>query len=105
MKTRGMSLGRSQVIAALKRYMAASRSEATRVAYACDIQEFRKWGGRIPSTPGVVARYLVEHAGRLACSTLSRRLAAINHAHREKRLESPTRSELVRATIAGIRRT
>lgn len=91
--------------AVLKRYAAAARSESTRMAYAADIEKFRRWGGRVPSTPHVVARYLAEHAETSASASLGRMLAAINYAHRQKGAASPTNSELVRATLMGIRRT
>ena len=89
----------------LRRYTAAARSESTRVAYTKDIEKFRRWGGRVPSTPNVVARYLAEHAEISASASLGRMLAAINYAHRQKGVTSPTHSELVRATLMGIRRT
>ena len=86
-------------------YLQASLSENTRHAYGKDIQHFLAWGGRIPASPESVASYVAVHADRLAVATLSRRVVAIGKAHTIRRLPSPTHSELVKATLRGIRRT
>ena len=105
MKKRRTAKNRKFTDSSFRQYMNASSSAATRLAYACDIAAFRKWGGQIPSSPTVIARYLAGHATELAYSTLVRRLAAISNAHRARGIESPTRAEMVRATMRGIRRT
>lgn len=89
----------------VQQYLQASLSENTRRAYDKDLAHFIRWGGRIPATPERVASYLASHANQLAFSTLSRRVVAIGRAHAMKRLPSPAHSELVRATLHGIRRT
>ena len=76
----------------------------TRRAYLFDLEHFEAWGGCIPCDPQLVASYLAEHAGRLAVATLVRRLAAITRAHETLNYASPARSNLVRATLRGIRR-
>jgi integrase len=58
-----------------------------------------------PAEPETVALYLVDHAERLAVSTLRRRLAAISEAHQAARFPNPTIDPAVRITWAGIRRT
>lgn len=63
------------------------------------------WGGVIPDTPEQVALYIAHHATSLANSTLSRRLVGIARAHAEQGFVSPTDSELVRATLRGVRRS
>ena len=88
-----------------QKYLNASYSESTRAAYAGDVEHFKRWGGRLPSTPSTIARYLAAHAETHAYATLSRRLAAIHKAHVERGLRSPVRTDLVRATLKGIRRT
>lgn len=88
-----------------QQYLTASYSENTRTAYAGDVEHFKQWGGRLPSTPSTIARYLAAHAETHAYATLSRRLAAIHKAHVERGLRSPVRTDLVRATLKGIRRT
>jgi integrase len=76
----------------------------TRRAYRFDLQRFEEWGGRIPCDAHVLASYLAENAGRLAVATLVRRVAAITRAHEALNYTSPARSDLVRATLRGIRR-
>ena len=52
----------------------------------------------------MVASYLGEHAPILSVATLVRRVASISKAHEARSFPNPTRSELVRATMRGIRR-
>jgi hypothetical protein len=82
-----------------------SIAENTRRANQFDLAHFEAWGGRIPSAPELVASYLAEHAGVLAVSTLVRRVATISKAHEARGLPNPCRSEIVRATLRGIKRT
>lgn len=89
----------------VQQYLQASLSENTRRAYRNDIEHFLKWGGRIPASPERVASYLAEHAMKLSYGTLCRRVVAIGRAHTVKRLPSPAHSEMVKATLHGIRRT
>jgi integrase len=85
-------------------YVRQAHAPNTVAAYQSDLRHFRAWGGRIPATPQMVARYLAEHAGKAKASTLRRRLAAIASAHTQVGKPSPTRSELVQTTLRGIRR-
>lgn len=85
-------------------YVASAVADSTRRAYAADLRHFRDWGGRVPATPSMVARYLAAFAGKVKASTLNRRLAAIASAHTVLGKPSPTRSELVQTTMRGIRR-
>src|SRR5437763_2954962 len=86
-------------------YVCDSLSPNTRRAYLSDLAEFERWGGSIPASPEVVASYLADRADTLAVATLVRHLASISKAHEARGLPNPTRSELVRATLRGIRRT
>jgi integrase len=86
-------------------YVAASIADSTRRAYLSDLEHFTAWGGVIPATDVQVASYLAAHAETLAVATLTRRLVSISLAHRATGHTSPTASELVRATMRGIRRT
>jgi hypothetical protein len=89
-----------------RRYAEESRSKATRDAYAADRRAFYKWGGPIPFTAAEVADFLswCADAG-YAAATRQRRLSAISQAHQALGVENPTRSEGVRRTHKGIRRT
>lgn len=99
--TRARAVANSHTVDAYVRQALAPNTVA---AYQSDLRHFRAWGGRIPETPQMVARYLAEHAGKAKPSTLRRRLAAIANAHTQARKPSPTRSELVQTTLRGIRR-
>ncbi len=88
----------------VKDYVRASSSEATLRAYKADLTHFMNWGGVVPATSELVAAYLADHAGELAVSTLTRRVAALSKIHQVKGFENPTRSELVRSTMRGIKR-
>jgi integrase len=82
-----------------------SLAENTRRAYLSDLGEFERWGGSIPASVETVAAYLAARADLLAVATLVRHIASISKAHEARGLPNPTRSELVRATMRGIRRT
>lgn len=82
-----------------------SISPATLKAYRADLAHFQEWGGTIPATDAMVARYLAAYADQQAVSTLTRRLASISQAHARIGEDSPTGSPLVRATMRGIRRS
>lgn len=85
-------------------YIASSLSGNTRRAYAADLSHFEAWGGDVPASDVTVSRYLAEHADTLTVATLMRRLATLSKAHMAKGLPSPTDSELVKATMRGIKR-
>jgi integrase len=83
----------------------ASIAENTRRAYRSDLAQFAAWGGQLPADPAVVASYLAAHAETLSVATLVRRIATISKAHEARGLLNPCRSEIVRATLRGIKRT
>ncbi len=83
------------------RLVEAATAPNTRRAYDSDLKHFLAWGGSLPASPDVVARYLAAHAATHAVATLARRLVAIRRAHalRERRgMESERRLLLV---VAG----
>ena len=78
----------------LERFARDARSEATRRAYASDLEDFRHWCseyGRewLPATPETVGLYIGARARELKLSTLERRLAAIATLHQDEGYESP----------------
>ncbi|MFE3445126.1 site-specific integrase [Nocardia sp. NPDC059180] len=104
--------------AALGRYLEASQSANTVRAYRSDWIAWTAWCGvearqALPADPLDVAVYLAaaadarrddgEYAFRPA--TLERKAAAIAAVHAANGLPSPTRSDVVRLTLRGIRRT
>lgn len=86
-------------------YLQASLSESSRRAYRGDLAHFLTWGGVIPATPELVATYLATCAGKNGVATLARRLVSLGKAHLTQGHPSPVESELVRATMRGIRNT
>jgi len=86
-------------------FVRASIADNTRRAYRSDLKHFLDWGGVIPATDVIVADYLAAHADTLAVATLCRRIASISKAHTSKGLQSPTTSDLIKATLRGIKRT
>jgi integrase len=58
----------------------------------------------VPAAPAMVAEYFAHHADLLSVATLVRRLASLSKAHAAKGHPSPTSSELVKATMRGIKR-
>lgn len=89
----------------VQRLVSNSLSDATKRAYALDIAHFEGTGRSLPAPPEDVAEYLAEGAQNYAVATLQRRLASISKAHRALGADDPTKSELVRATMRGVRRT
>ena len=89
----------------IDRYLQAALSNNTRRGYQSDLEQFLSWGGGIPATPELVCQYLAVHVGLLSPATLNRRLVSIGRAHTTQGLVSPTKSDIVKATLRGIRRT
>ena len=90
--------------AAVHTYIHAATAPRTRQAYQEDLARFLTWGGRIPSSPEVVATYLAAHGASHAPATLGRWAVSLGRAHTSQGLTDPCRSELVRTTLRGIRR-
>lgn len=106
-----------EVAARIERSIASARSAATRRAYDSAWRQFETWctaSGHIPlpAHPATVAAYLVAAADTVtvegtrayAPSTLSKWVAAIADRHRATGHDNPGGHEIVRATLAGIRR-
>jgi len=89
----------------------ARHSETTRRVYAADVLRFRDWCAAsnlcaLPAEPQTVALFAAAEVQRgLNPRTVGRRLAAIRHLHLEAGLLDPTAAEVVRAVLAGARRT
>jgi len=89
---------------AVARYADAALAANTRRAYRSDLRHYLAWGGKVPADADTLARYLSDHAPSLSPSTLLRRLAAISCAHRALGAPDPTKANLVRRVLQGIRR-
>jgi len=90
--------------AAVEHFIRESLSENTRAAYRADLAHFTAWGGTLPATAELVARYLADHADTLAPASLARRVATLSKAHEANGWQNPCRSETVCATLRGIKR-
>lgn len=81
-----------------------SLAHNSRRAYASDLKRFLNWGGKIPATDIMIANYLAEHAETNSPSTIVRWITSLAKAHRASGDLDPTRCELVRSVVRGIRR-
>ena len=94
-----------------KAYAKEQHAKSTRKAYESDIRIFALWCENrslpsLPALPETVAVFISYEAGEgVSVSTLKRRVAAIKYLHSLAGHEPPTSSELVKATLKGIRRT
>ena len=88
----------------VNQFLHAALSNNTRRSYQSDLVHFIAWGGVIPATNNMLSEYLAAHANSLSTATLARRLVSISRAHTSQALESPAKSDLVKATFRGIRR-
>ena len=106
-----------EVAARIEQSIAASRSAGTRRAYASAWRRFENWcvvlgHQALPAHPATVAAYLVGAADTLssdgtrayAAATFGKWVAAIADRHRATGRDNPCGHEMVRATLAGIRR-
>lgn len=85
-------------------YLEAAHRPNTQRSYESALQHFEiTWGGLLPATGDSVARYLADHAGVLAVSTLKHRLAAIAKWHTQHGFVDPTRAPRVRQVLKGIK--
>jgi integrase len=85
-------------------FIGAATSANTLRAYESDLAHFLSWGGLVPAGPQLVARYLATHAESLSMATLARRIVGIRRAHVFGGFPDPTKAELVRLTLRGVRR-
>ncbi|GAB7189605.1 site-specific integrase [Kineococcus sp. NUM-3379] len=88
----------------------AGRSATTWRAYGSDLAHFATWCEAegltpLPAEPSTVTGYLLACCEELSLATLQRRLAALSVAHRVLGVPSPTETQSVRLTWAGMRRT
>lgn len=84
--------------------IAAATAANTRRAYESDLAHFLAWGGTVPSTSEAVAAYIAAHAKALSAATLARRIVAIRRAHVLHGFADPTKAELIRLALRGVRR-
>jgi integrase len=91
-------------------YARKSRSASTVRSYSNDWRDFSDWcrsrnQSALPATPQTVAAYIAAQADSRKAATIQHRLAAISQVHQLRGFESPTKNEIVRTVLKGIRRT
>jgi len=94
-------------------YMQSAKAPSTLDAYRSDFADFagfcRQNGvDALPTSSEIVALYIVDRSSTLAAATLTRRLTAINQAHRAAGFTlapASTKNFVVGETLKGIRRT
>ena len=91
-------------------YIRSSKATNTRRAYRADWDHFTAWCTAhsfvaLPAEPATVAMYAAALAEEHKVATITRRLAAISQAHQAAGYESPCKVSIVRAAMAGIRRS
>ncbi|NKS26626.1 tyrosine-type recombinase/integrase [Rhodococcus hoagii] len=104
----------ARIVAALEQ----RHSPSTARNYRTDWDKFRSWCAErghvpMPAHPHTVADYLTEHAElraatgerRYATNTLTRWVASINYWHRACARPAPGQAQIVKDTLAGLRRT
>ena len=95
-------------VASVRKYVAAASAPATRKAYSSDWHQFEKWcqeNGQSEKTPAVVACYVADQADAgKKVATLERALVAIGRAHQLAGADDPTKHQVVKETMKGIRR-
>jgi site-specific recombinase XerD len=99
----------TQLVESARDYADAGMARNTARAYGSDWADFTSWCASVGASPlpaeaATVALYLTARATTLRVSTLARRIAAVNAAHREEGL-SPPASPALAKIWAGIRRT
>ena len=86
------------------RFLRVSTAPATRRAYQGDVNDFLKWGGRVPCDSMTLARYIADRADCHRPSTVARRVVGIGQAHAACGFADPSKDALVRAVLRGVRR-
>ena len=106
-----VSANLADLAAQARAYVAAGRAESTRRAYGHDWDRYARWCASqglqaLPTAPESLALYLSHLArqGRKVAG-IQRAVAAISQAHKAAGHESPRNAAVVKAVLAGIRRT
>lgn len=98
-------------VEAAKGLIRARHASSTRRAYGADLLVFKAWADQhglvaLPAAPETIVLFLASQSRQgKRPATIQRRLASIRHLHREAGHPSPTDTEVVAATMSGIRRT
>lgn len=87
----------------------AASSPSSKRALKSDLTVYSKWLGidsiSIPSTDVKVAEFIADMSKSRSVSTIIRYVSSISRAHDLANVENPTRSDLVRTALRGLRRS
>lgn len=87
----------------IDQYIQAATRHNTRKTYRSAVEHFEvHWGGRLPTTPDQISRYLASYASSLSPSTLKTRLAALAQWHKAQGFVDPCASPQVKKVMKGI---
>jgi integrase len=85
-------------------YLRAAIRENTERSYQAAVRHFEMvWGGLLPASSDTIARYLADNAEALSINTLQQRLAALANWHQAHGFPDPTKAQVVRKVLKGIR--
>lgn len=85
-------------------YVSAAIADNTRRAYQQDLKDFLAWGGVVPCSPESLAAYIADRAQTASVHTITRRIVGIGRAHVSQGIADPSKSDLVRTVLRGVRR-
>ncbi len=85
-------------------YVSAAIADNTRRAYQQDLKDFLAWGGVVPCSPESLAAYIADRAQTASVHTITRRIVGIGRAHVSQGFADPSKTDLVRTVLRGVRR-
>ncbi|MGY4461542.1 hypothetical protein [Bradyrhizobium sp. LB13.1] len=105
-----LPVSRAEIAEKAAAYAEASSSANTRRAYAGDFETFKarcavQGEPSLPASAATVAAFVIDTAGRVAVTTQRRRLAAIQHCHREAGHHLDLTTPVFQKIWSGVRRT
>jgi len=85
-------------------YLRAATRDNTERSYQAAVRHFEvDWGGLLPASSDTIARYLADNAEAFSINTLQQRLAALANWHQAHGFPDPTKTQVVRKVLKGIR--
>lgn len=85
-------------------YLELAERPNTVRSYAAAVRHFEtEWRGLLPASAEMIADYLAAFAATLSVNTLEARLAGLARWHQDYGFPDPTRTQLVRRVLKGIR--
>lgn len=98
----------SEMSPKLQALIEASSSPSSRKALASDLAVFSRWHGEgnpFPASDLSVAEFVAHMSSSRAVSTIIRYISSISQIHERSGWDNPTRSDVVKAALAGLRKT